>query len=53
MRSIVIIPAGKVAAGKLAGAVVYGAEVIQIDGSFDDAIKLVLDITEHHPIVYG
>ena len=51
MRSIVIIPAGKVAAGKLAGAIVYGAEVIQIDGSFDDAINLVLEITERHPIV--
>ncbi len=33
MRSIVIIPEGKVAAGKLAGAVAYGAEVIQIEGS--------------------
>jgi threonine synthase len=51
MRSIVIVPAGKVAAGKLSGAVVYGAEVIQIDGSFDDAINLVLAITERHPIV--
>ena len=51
IRAIVIIPAGKVAAGKLAGAVVYGAEVIQIDGSFDDAIKLVLEIAERHPIV--
>jgi threonine synthase len=51
MRSIVIIPAGKVAAGKLAGAIVYGAEVIQIDGSFDDAIKLVMEIAERHPIV--
>lgn len=51
MRAIVIIPAGKVAAGKLAGAVVYGAEVIQIDGSFDDAIKLVLEVADRHPIV--
>jgi len=51
MRSIVIIPAGKVAAGKLAGAIVYGAEVVQIDGSFDDAIKLVLEVAERHPIV--
>lgn len=50
MRSIVIIPAGKVATGKLAGAVAYGAEVIQIDGSFDDALNLVLAISEKHPI---
>jgi len=51
MRSIVIIPAGKVAAGKLAGAVAYGAEVIQIDGSFDDALNLVVALSERHPIV--
>jgi threonine synthase len=50
MRSLVIIPAGKVAAGKLAGAVAYGAEVIQIDGSFDDALNLVVAISERHPI---
>jgi threonine synthase len=50
MRSIVIIPAGKVAAGKLAGAIAYGADVIQIDGSFDDALALVVKISEKHPI---
>jgi threonine synthase len=50
LRAIVLIPQGKVAAGKLAGAVAYGAEVIQIDGSFDDAMRLVMEITERHPI---
>ena len=50
LRAIVIIPEGKVAAGKLAGAVAYGAEVIQILGSFDDALNLVLAISEQHPI---
>lgn len=50
MRAIVIIPAGKVAAGKLAGAIAYGAEVIQIDGSFDDALSLVVAISNKHPI---
>src|SRR5688500_18676381 len=33
LRSIVLIPQGKVAVGKLAGAIAYGAQVIQIDGS--------------------
>ena len=46
MRAIVLIPQGKVAAGKLAGAVAYGAQVIQIDGSFDDALSLVVEITQ-------
>lgn len=50
MRAVVIIPQGKVAAGKLAGAVAYGAEVIQIEGSFDDALSLVVAISDHHPI---
>lgn len=50
IRAIVIIPEGKVATGKLAGAVAYGAEVIQIDGSFDDALNLVVAISEKHPI---
>ncbi len=50
MRSIVIIPEGKVAAGKLAGAVAYGAEVIQIEGSFDDALSLVVAISRQYPI---
>ncbi len=49
-RSIVIIPQGKVAAGKLAGAIAYGADVIQIDGSFDDALNLVVEISQKHPI---
>ena len=50
MKSIVLIPQGKVAAGKLAGAVAYGAHVIQIDGSFDDALTMVVEITNKHPI---
>jgi threonine synthase len=50
MRAVVIIPEGKVAAGKLAGAVAYGAEVIQIKGSFDVALSLVVEIANRHPI---
>jgi threonine synthase len=50
LRAIVIIPEGKVAAGKLAGAVAYGAEVIQVEGSFDDALSLVVAISQKHPI---
>jgi threonine synthase len=50
MKAVVLIPQGKVAAGKLAGSVAYGAQVIQIEGSFDDALSMVLAITEKHPI---
>lgn len=50
MRCIVLIPQGKVALGKLAGALAYGATVVQIEGSFDDALRLVVEITQKHPI---
>jgi threonine synthase len=50
MKAIVLIPQGKVAAGKLAGAVAYGAQVIQVDGSFDDALGMVVEITARQPL---
>jgi len=50
LRCFVLIPEGKVAAGKLAGAVAYGAAVIQIQGSFDDALTLVREISDQRPI---
>jgi threonine synthase len=50
LKSIVLIPQGKVAAGKLAGAIAYGAQVIQIDGSFDDALTMVVEISNKYPI---
>jgi threonine synthase len=50
LRAVVLIPQGKVAAGKLAGALAYGAEVVQVDGSFDDALSMVVQLTNKHPI---
>lgn len=50
LRAVVLIPEGKVAAGKLAGAVAYGAQVVQVQGSFDDALSLVVAISDKHPI---
>ncbi|MDW8328093.1 MAG: threonine synthase [Anaerolineales bacterium] len=46
----VLIPQGKVAAGKLAGAVAYGATVIQVQGSFDDALAMVRELSQRRPI---
>ncbi len=46
----VIIPAGKIAFGKLAQAVAYGAKIIQIRGNFDDALRIVMDISVKHRI---
>ena len=50
MKAIVLIPEGKVAVGKLAGAAAYGAQIIQIDGSFDDALDIVVELTNTFPI---
>jgi len=50
MQAFVLMPVGKVATGKLAGALAYGAKVIQIKGSFDDALDIVLEISKKHPI---
>jgi threonine synthase len=50
IRCVVVIPGGKVALGKLAQAQVAGAVVVQIDGSFDDALRLVREMAETHPI---
>ncbi len=50
IRCIVVVPGGKVALGKLAQAQVAGAQVVQIEGSFDDALRLVRVISDEHPI---
>ena len=43
MKCIIVIPEGKIAHGKLAQ-VAYGAEIISIEGNFDDALKAVRNI---------
>ncbi|KGZ79182.1 threonine synthase [Bacillus anthracis] len=50
MKCIIVIPEGKIAHGKLAQAVAYGAEIISIEGNFDDALKAVRNIAEEEPI---
>jgi threonine synthase len=50
MRAYVVVPQGKIALGKLSQAVMHGARVIQIDGNFDQALKLVRDVKERHPV---
>jgi threonine synthase len=44
LRAIVFIPAGQIAFGKLAQALEYGADVIEIDGNFDDAMRIVREL---------
>ncbi|WP_298384453.1 threonine synthase [Ferrimicrobium sp.] len=50
IRAVVLIPSGHIALGKLAQALVYGAEVIQIEGNFDEGLRLVRELAETHPL---
>jgi threonine synthase len=43
---VVILPAGKIAIGKLLQAFVYGAKIVAIDGNFDDALRIVRELGE-------
>ena len=45
-----VIPDGKIAPGKLAQALVHGATVLAVDGSFDDCLVLVRDLAERYPV---
>ncbi|MBZ0253218.1 MAG: threonine synthase [Candidatus Methylomirabilis sp.] len=50
MRAVIFIPNKQIAYGKLAQALDYGARTLQIDGDFDDAMRLVKEITEEHEV---
>jgi threonine synthase len=47
---IVILPAGKIAKGKMAQAIAHGASIVPVDGNFDDALSLVLELTSSHDV---
>ena len=46
LETIVLIPEGKIAIGKLSQAVAYGAKIVSINGNFDQALNLVKEISE-------
>ncbi|MDN4525521.1 threonine synthase [Fictibacillus fluitans] len=50
LRCLVVIPSGKVALGKLAQAKMYGAEVFEIEGNFDEALQMVRKLSEEEPL---
>ncbi|MDT8307075.1 MAG: threonine synthase [Anaerolineae bacterium] len=50
LRCVVLVPEGKIALGKLAACLAYGADVIAVDGSFDAALDLVRATVERHPL---
>jgi len=50
VRGIVVVPGGKIALGKLAASLAYGAQVLAIEGSFDDGLRLVREAVERYPV---
>lgn len=47
---MVLIPAGRIAKGKLAQAIVHGAKLVSIDGGFDDCLRIVRELGKHYPV---
>ena len=50
LKTYVLIPDGYIALGKLSQAMMYGAEIIAIQGNFDEALECVRKISDSHPI---
>ena len=46
----VLVPGGKVAAGKMAQAIAFGSKIIEIDGNFDEALNAARELTARHPV---
>lgn len=50
IKAFVLIPEGKIALGKLAQTLMYGAQIIQINGNFDAGMNIVKQIADHAPV---
>ena len=50
LRTVVVVPAGKIALGKLVQAQVFGATVLIIEGNFDEALRSVRQLADTHPV---
>jgi threonine synthase len=46
----VLVPQGKIAMGKLAQAIVHGATLLQVDGNFDDCLRVAQELAENYPV---
>jgi threonine synthase len=50
MGCAVLVPAGKIAMGKLAQAVVHGATLLQVEGNFDDCLTIARELADNYPV---
>jgi threonine synthase len=50
VKPLVLVPQGKIAAGKLAQAIVHGAQVVMVRGNFDDCLRISRELAERYPV---
>ncbi len=50
IKPLVLVPQGKIAAGKLAQAIVHGAQVVMVRGNFDDCLRISRELAEQYPV---
>ena len=50
IQSVVLVPEGKIALGKLSQAVAHKAQILQVQGNFDDCLHLARDLSENYPV---
>ena len=50
MKAVVLVPQGKIALGKMAQAIVMGSKILQIDGNFDDCLRIARELAEQYPV---
>jgi len=50
LEVVVIVPKGKIAVGKLAQAIAYGAKIIAVQGNFDQSLQIVRELVEKYPV---
>jgi threonine synthase len=50
LACVVLVPRGKIAHGKLAQALAYGAKLLAVEGNFDDCLELVRKLAVSHPV---
>lgn len=50
LKPIVLVPEGKIAAGKMAQAIMHGAQVIMVKGNFDDCLRIARGLSENYPV---
>ncbi len=50
LNTIIVVPKGNIALGKLAQAIVYGAKIVAVNGNFDQALEMVRELVERRPV---